>query len=104
MKVTGSQAMDRLEHLVQCQEMGGGRNDGDDERELRQLVVILDAVGGRDGMEAIEALDQCPACGHAIARIAGPGHIQPRTCRDCWRRDSSLEGRWSGGGTARVNI
>ena len=102
-KANGAQAMDRLDYLNSCDEMRSGI-DADEQRERRGLDAIFVEVGGRDAMEAIASLDQCPACDHAIAKIAGVGHNGPRTCAECWRKDSSLEGRWSGGGAARVHV
>ena len=101
--INGKQAMDRLDHLDACHEMGGGRNDAEDERERVGLLALHTSVGGRDGMEAIEALDHCPRCGHTTARTEFQ-LSRPRTCAVCWATDSTLIGRWHGGGAVRVRI
>lgn len=65
---------------------------------------IFAEVGGRDEMEAIAALDNCPGCDHPIAKFAGAGHHGPRMCKDCWKHDLTLQSRWLDGGTARVHV
>ena len=100
---TGTQAMDRLDYLATCHEMGGERLDKDEEIELVALDELLTRMDGRDGLEAHEALDQCPQCEHAIAKDPSD-HNRPRTCSVCWGKDSTLRGRWEGIGATRVHV
>ena len=51
--MNGTQAMDRLEFLNSCHEMGGGRLDNDEEEERARLDTIYVAVGGRNGLEGL---------------------------------------------------
>ena len=51
--MTGSEAMDRLDYLNTCHEMGGYRIGDGEEQERQRLDSIFCAVGGRDGMEAL---------------------------------------------------
>lgn len=73
----GSEAMDRLDYLNSCHEMGGNRIDAADEHERQLLNSIFESVGGRDGMDALTPAElhrimrsvreywgmACPSCG-----------------------------------------
>ena len=55
--MNGLEAMDRLDYLDSCYEMGGYRIDEDEEQERQQLLAIHTEVGGRDGMEALTSAE-----------------------------------------------
>ena len=51
--MTGSEAMDRLDYLNACRELGGHRIDQAEEQEQERLDSIFISVGGRDALEAL---------------------------------------------------